>query len=159
MGPLAPRPRLFAWLQSPFAVLLHALAPILQCFPNPWWRLINTRWNIQGSLAQNTPVLQAMILFLNEQQSFWLYMNYTWHMGYWPTVRDIGQVLFRVWKRIYYMANKIMNQKEIWNGKYWLQMQNFIVNNNNNYYYIILRVLHLIKIATINNSKGFLNHE
>ena len=34
-------------------------APSLQCFPNPRWRLINTRWNIQRSLAQNTPVLQA----------------------------------------------------------------------------------------------------
>ena len=36
-----------------------AFAPSLQCFPNPRWRLINTPWNIQCSLAQNTPVLQA----------------------------------------------------------------------------------------------------
>ena len=30
-----------------------------QCFPNPRWRLINTRWNIQHSLAQNTPALRT----------------------------------------------------------------------------------------------------
>ena len=38
------------------------LAPSLQCFPNPRWRLINTRWNIQCLLTQNTPALPAKIL-------------------------------------------------------------------------------------------------
>ena len=39
-----------------------ALTPSLQCFPNPRWWLINTRWNILCSLAQNTPDLQATLL-------------------------------------------------------------------------------------------------
>ena len=54
-----PPPPSLAFLPDSWSLLCSfALAPSLQCFPNPRWRLINTRWNIQRSLAQNTPALQ-----------------------------------------------------------------------------------------------------
>ena len=43
-----PLPSPFCLTPSLFAVFF-ALAPSLQCFSNPRWRLINTQWNIQRS--------------------------------------------------------------------------------------------------------------
>ena len=56
-----PPPLPFCLTPSPLRRSI-ALAPSLQCFPKPRRCLINTRWNIQHSLAQNTPVLQARFL-------------------------------------------------------------------------------------------------